>query len=119
MSAFSVTEAFVSWLSSLGWRASTRVPEGASGTFVTVGRTGGAPRDMVDYPTMAVQVWSPTEAGADEAANDLRAQLLTEEPPPGIHSVRVNSGPYPFFDEETRMPRYQMALDVVSMLGVR
>ncbi|MBQ9020852.1 MAG: hypothetical protein IJ113_02395 [Eggerthellaceae bacterium] len=84
--------------------------------FVTIERTGGAVADMVDHPTIAVQTWAPTDARAEEMANAIRLELLSSSKPFGVHHVTVNSGPYPFWDEETRCPRYQLVLDITSQL---
>ena len=116
MPTFSVTEAMVSWLGSLGYAASTRRHDGSPVELVTVERTGGGVRSWVDHPTMAVQAWAATEDRAEAMANDVRLALTSTTPPPGIHAVRVNSGPYPFFDEGTRLPRYQLVLDVSCQL---
>lgn len=117
MRAFSVTGALVDWLAGMNYAASTRVPSGATGTYVTVERAGGGPASWVDRPTIAVQVWAPTEDEAEGTANELRLRLLSERPPSGIHSVRVQAGPYPFFDDRTRCPRYQLVLDVAAQLA--
>lgn len=116
MAIFSATEAMVAWLSSMGYRVSTRVPKDTPDEIVTVERTGGGVDGMVDHPMMAVQCWAPTEARAEEMANAIRLAALTTAPPAGVHSVRVNSGPYPFFDEDTRSPRYQLVLGLSSQL---
>ena len=42
MEAFSVTEAMVSWLASMGYETSQDVPADMPDEFVTVERTGGA-----------------------------------------------------------------------------
>jgi hypothetical protein len=49
-------------------------------------------------------------------ANEVRLLALTEAPPIGVHNIGVNAGPYPFFDESTRCPRYQIVLDITSQL---
>lgn len=116
MATFSVTAAMVAWISSLGYACSARRAKGSPAELVTVERTGGGAASMVDHPLMAVQAWAPTEARAEEMADALRVALLTTGPPPGIHSVHVNAGPYQFFDEATRTPRYQLLLDVASQL---
>lgn len=116
MAVFSVTEAMVSWLSSMGLDAHTRVPSSRPDEFVTVERTGGGVSDGIDRPMMAVQCWAPTDARAEALANAVRLALVATAPPAGVHSVRVNSGPYQFFDPETRMPRYQLVLDVACQL---
>lgn len=118
MAAFSVTEAMVAWIAALGHRASSAAPADAALPFVTVERTGGGARDMVDRPLMAVQCWAATEADAEGMANELRNELLMTQPPPGIHSVRANAGPYRFNDPETRRPRYQFVLDVACQLAI-
>lgn len=116
MSAYSVTEAMVAWITSLGYACSARRVKGSPAELVTVERTGGGVTSMVDHPLMAVQAWAPTEERAEEMANALRVALLTTRPPRGIHGVRVNTGPYAFYDEATRSPRYQLVLDVASQL---
>lgn len=113
--AYSVTEAFVSWLQSLGYSASTYPPK--TGTeFVTVSRTGGSVSDMVDRPMVAVQTWAKTEERAEEMATEIRDAALTGPRPFGVASIRINAGPYPFWDESTRLPRYQLYLDCAAQL---
>lgn len=118
MAAFSITEAMVGWIASLGIRAATHPPVEAPDVFATVERTGGGVDSLVDHASVAVQVWAASETDAEEAANTLRLAFLTQAPPAGIHSVRVDSGPYPFWDEGTKMPRYQLALDVACQLEI-
>lgn len=103
---FSATESLISWLAAKGWRASTQPPAG-KGEFVTVERTSAAVENLVDYPTFALQTWAPTEVRAEEMALTIREQLLLGERPVGFHSITAENGPYPFWDEDTRMPRYQ------------
>lgn len=119
MGTYSITEAMVSWLTDLGYEASTYPPADAPGSpdrFVTVERVGGAVRDIVDHPSMAVQAWAPTDAEAEAMANAIRAEALAGALPEGIHSIRVESGPYRFFDPSTRSPRYQLTLRITSQL---
>ncbi len=119
MASYSITEAMVAWLRSLGYRASTRPPDlkgEPPAEFVTVERVGGQVADMVDLPIMAVQAWAPTEPRAEEMANEIRLAVLAGEPPSGVHSFRVNSGPYQFYDQSTRCPRYQLMLTCASQL---
>ena len=104
---YSVTESLVSWLAGLGYAASTRPPAEDPGEFVTVERTGGGTTDFVDGATFAVQCWAATEARAEEMSNAIREKALAGEPPEGVHSMRADSGPYRFYDESTRKPRYQ------------
>lgn len=119
MEPFSVTEAMVGWLASLGHRASADVPNPMPDEFVTVERTGGGASDWIDRPLVAVQAWALTPERAEALANSVRLSLLTTAPPAGIHSVRANTGPYKFYDPETRRPRYQLVLDVACQLATQ
>ena len=112
---YSVTEEFVTWLNALGYRASTYPPK-TGDEFVTVERTGGPSVDMVDHPMIAIQAWAKTAPRAEEMADDIRFAAITGERPRGVHRIDVNSGPYPFWDESTRLPRYQIAFDVTCQL---
>lgn len=116
MAAFSVTEALVSWIAGLGVRACTHAPADAPERFVTVARVGGGVSSYVDAPSFAVQAWAATDEAAEALANEVRLHVLTSAPPEGIHSAGVDSGPYPFPDESTRMPRYQLVLDLSCQL---
>lgn len=112
---YSITEEFVKWLHSLGFAASTYPPK--TGTeFVTVERTGGNVVDLVDHPSIAVQTWAATEPRAEEMANAIRNAALTSTLPVGVTRIDVNAGPYPFWDESTRLPRYQIVFNLTCQL---
>lgn len=112
---YSITEEFVKWIRSLGFAASTYPPK--TGTeFVTVERTGGNVVDLVDHPAIAVQTWAATEPRAEEMANTIRNAALTSTMPDGVYRIDVNAGAYPFWDESTRLPRYQIVFDVTCQL---
>ena len=107
---YSVTEEVIDWLTSLGYSASTQVPATAPknpSEFVTVERTNGGVTNLVDNPQIVIQTWAKTEARAEEMANEIRLHALTSELPVGFGSFKPNIGPYPFWDENTRCPRYQ------------
>lgn len=112
---YSITEQFVVWLSSLGYTAST-YPPAAGSEFVTIERTGGNVADLVDHPMIAVQTWAATEPRAEEMANAIRNAALLSTRPFGVTRIDVNAGPYPYWDESTRMPRYQIVFDVTCQL---
>lgn len=114
--AYSITEEFVAWLASLGYTASTYPAQDASGVIVTVERTGGGVTDMVDRPTVAIQAWADTEADAEAAATEIRNAIALGNRPAGVFSAFVESGPYPFWDESTGRPRYQVVLDCTAKL---
>ena len=112
---YSITEQFVAWLDGLGYAASTYPP--ADGTeFVTVERTGGNVIDMVDHAGIAIQTWAATAPRAEEMANEIRLAAIEGPYPLGVNRIEVNSGPYSFYDESTRLPRYQIAFDVTCQL---
>ena len=112
---YSVTEQFVAWLDGLGYSASTYPPDDGT-EFVTVERTGGYVADMIDHPGIAVQTWAQTEPRAEEMANEIRLAALIGPLPYGVTRIEVNSGPYRFYDESTRLPRFQVAFDVTCQL---
>lgn len=112
---YSVTEEFVKWLDSLGFASST-YPPATGDEFVTVERTGGGVTDLVDHPMVAVQTWAQTEPRAEEMANTIRNAALLSTRPDGVTRIDVNSGPYSYWDESTRLPRYQIVFDVTCQL---
>ncbi len=113
---YSITEQTVAWLAELGFRAST-YPPADGGEFVTAERTGGGVDSMADHPVMAVQAWAPTEERAEAMATEVRDAALTGPWPYGVTAMRVNSGPYRWYDDGTRMPRYQLTLDVTCIIA--
>lgn len=115
---YSIEEAVRNWLVDMGFDAYVRVPKDRPQRFVTVERTGGGVADMVDYPLIAIQTWAQTQAEAEEDASAIRMVALVGELPEGVHSMRVNSGPYKFYDESSMMPRYQVVFDVACQLVI-
>lgn len=115
--AYSVLAEFTEWLEDEWYVGSSIVPESAPDSFVTIERTGGYVEDMLDHPTIAVQCWAATDADAEDMALELRNRLLTDPRPLGVSSIRIESGPYRFYDETTRCPRYQLTLDVTCRLS--
>lgn len=113
---YSITEQFVVWLSSLGYDASTYPAADAQTPFITVERVGGGVEDMVDRPQMAIQVWADTEAEAEALATGIRNLIALGGKPYGVPSAFINSGPYPFWDESTGKPRYQIVIDCTAII---
>lgn len=116
MAVFSIEEAVIAWLTGKNYAAAQLMQAGASGVFVTVERVGGGVEDLVDHPSLAIQVWGDTELQAKNAAEQLRVEILLEAPPTGVHSWTVDEGPYLYPDADTRKPRYQMTVDASSQL---
>lgn len=115
---YSIEEAVRNWLDDMGYSAYVRVPENRPERFVTVERTGGGVENLVDYPTIAIQTWAQTQAEAEEDASAIRMVALMGQLPEGVHSMRVDSGPYKFYDEDSRTPRYQIVFDVACQLVI-
>lgn len=113
---YSIEQALIEWLESNGFAAYAQVPKNRPTRFVTVERTGGGVEDLVDHPLVAVQTWAKTQAQAEEDAVDVRNLALTAARPVGVNSMRVNSGPYKFYDEDSMMPRYQTLFDVTCQI---
>ena len=112
---YSVTEEFVGWLAEVtGLHASTFPPE-TGAEFVTVERTGGGVDSFADHPLMAVQAWAQTESRAEAIAEGIKRAALIGPWPHGVTAMRVNAGPYRWYDESTRLPRYQVVFDVTCI----
>ena len=113
---YSVTQAVIEWLTTLGYSAHSYPTKTLAPPFVTVERTGGYVEDLVDHPTIAVQTWAETEADAEQAAIEIRNEAAAGTLPDGVNRMAVNAGPYPFWDEETRFPKYQVVFDATCQL---
>lgn len=111
---YSVTEEFVQWLQGMELHASTYPPEDGT-EFLTVERTGGGVTDKADHPLMAIQAWAETETRAEELATMVRDAALVGPWPNGVTAIGINSGPYRWYDDYTRRPRYQLVLDVTCI----
>ena len=111
---FSPTEEMLKWLAAQGYTAHTYPPRNAPSEFVTVERTGGGMADVVDHPTIAVQTWAQSQARAEEMAILIRNALLTSRPY-GFYAAAVNSGPYPYFDDNTGCARYQTVYECTTI----
>ena len=120
MNVFSITEAIISFVGSLniGDGCSTQVPYGSPGRFQTVENLGGAIESKVCHTTVAVQCWAQAETDAEADANAVAYAVETSAPPSGVHSMHVSQTPYPWWDETTLCPRYQLLVDVTHQLTI-
>ena len=110
---YSVEQSFVEWLADRGYAASTYPPKDGT-EFVTVERTSGGVIDMIDHPTVAIQTWAQTAPRAEQMALAIRNALFYSRPE-GVAHIQVD-GLYPFWDESTRLPRYQLVVDCTAQL---
>ena len=120
MDAFSVTEAMVGFVDSLqiGDGCSTRAPYDGPGEFQTLENIGGPIESKVCRTTLALQCWALDEPTAEADANAVALAIETTAPPAGVHSMHVSQTPYPWYDDSTRCPRYQLTVDVVHQLTI-
>lgn len=113
---YSIEAELVSWLGAeLGVPCHGEVPRPMPAEFCTVERTGGPCSPGIDRPEVTVQLWAATRERAMElslAARD--ALVLRGATVPGVRSCTVNSGPYSFPDPDTRRPRYQLFVALVT-----
>lgn len=134
--AFNALEALIAFVAALGYDAFSRPPgdtpdnpDPVPDEYVTVERTGGYVADMVDHPTFAIQCWAQTELRANSISVVLRNALLIgaygevdgvdgDISPAdfGLMGMTIDAGPYAFFDEYTRSPRYQMVVSCACHL---
>ena len=115
---YSIEEAVRNWLVDMGYDAYVRVPKDRPQRFVTVERDGGGVYDMVDHPLVSIQTWAQTQADAEADCAAIRMVALVGQLPEGVHSMRVNQGPYKYYDEDSMQPRYQVVFDVVCQLVI-
>ena len=113
---YSIEEQTIAWLDGLGFSVYAQVPKNRPDRFVTVERTGGEVIDLIDHPIIAIQTWAKTQAQAESDSLAIRLEAMLLNLPSGVHSMRVNSGPYKFYDEDSDMPRYQTLYDVTCQL---
>lgn len=112
---YSATEELVKWLTAKQYSAYTYPPKTGS-EFVTVERTGGAVTDKVDHPTFAIQAWAASIERAESMCIAIRNALVTGDVPVGF-STRVDADSmYPWYDESTRLPRYQLVINCTTQL---
>lgn len=111
---YSPTEQLLIWLEKLGYAAFMYPPKDAPSEFVTVERTGGGMADVVDHPTMAIQTWAQTAERAERMAIEIRNATLTSRPY-GYAAMSVNAGAYPFYDDDTRCPRFQTVYECTTI----
>lgn len=111
---YSATQELITWLIAKGYAAHSYPPKTGS-DFFTVERTGGSVTDMVDHPEFAIQAWAETEPKAEEMCLEIREMLVSGDVPFGFYRCEAVSM-YPWYDEDTRLPRYQLVIDSTTQL---
>ena len=111
---YSATEELIKWLIAKGYNAYSYPPKTGT-SFFTVERTGGAVVDLVDHPEFAIQAWAEKDTDAEAMCLDVREYLVQGDVPNGFYKVSAESM-YPFWDEDTRLPRYQLVVNCTTQL---
>ena len=111
---YSATQSLIEWLTNKGYSAYSYPPK-TGNQFFTVERTGGNVSDLVDHPVFAVQAWAQTESDAETMCIEVRNALVQGDVPNGFAKVYQESL-YPWYDESTRLPRYQLVIDCTTQL---
>ena len=111
---YSATQSFIEWMVAKGYDAHSYPPKDGT-NFYTVERTGGSVADLVDHPTFAVQSWADSETEAEAMLLAIREMLVTGDVPRGFYKVEAESI-YPWWDDSTRLPRYQLVLNCTTQL---
>lgn len=111
---YSATESLIDWLTIKGYNAYSYPPK-TGDSFIIVERTGGAVIDLVDHPTFAIQAWAKTEVDAESACIAIRNALAVGDVPDGFYRVEPDSM-YPWYDDSTRLPRYQLVINCTTQL---
>ena len=106
--AFSIIQALIEWLpGEIGVPAHDAPPDPRPRRFATVERVGGESAVGIDRPVLAVQLWAPSNAEAEELALECRDALnLRAASIPCVHGVHAGS-PVSFPDPDSRSARYQ------------
>ena len=109
-----VEQALITQLKAKGYDAYASVPNPMPSTsFVTVERTGGGSRDMVDNPMLAVQCWADSRKAAADLADAVRVDLEGMTGTGGFGAVTVQSI-YNWPDPQSRKSRYQLTVDATA-----
>lgn len=113
---YSATEELINWLIAKGYDAHSYPPKTGAG-FFTVERTGGNVADLIDHPTFAIQAWADTEPDAEAMCIEVREMLVTGDVPYGFSTKVTADSMYPWYDESTRLPRYQLVISCTTQLN--
>ena len=109
--AFSIVQALIEWLpGEIGAPVHDAAPDPRPRKFATIERVGGESGVGIDRPVLAVQLWAPTAAEAEELALECRDALnLRAASIPRVHGAHASS-PVSFPDPDSRSARYQITV---------
>lgn len=92
------------------------VPEDRPAEFLTVERVGGPEGRVLGSPMFAVQVWAEVRWRAAELADGVAVLARGMEVLPWVGRASVSSV-VNFPDPDSDSPRYQITVELVTLLG--
>ena len=95
----------------LGVPVTMEVPEGASGTFVVLEKTGSSRQNYIRRATLAVQSYAPTLLSAAQLDDRVNETMLALPELDRVAACRLERD-YNFTDTETKKYRYQAVFAV-------
>ena len=95
----------------LGVPVTMEVPEGASGTFVVLEKTGSSRQNYIRRATLAVQSYAPTLLLAAQLDDRVIEAMLALPKLDRVAACRLERD-YNFTDTETKKSRYQAVFAV-------
>ena len=95
----------------LGVPVTLEVPEGASGTFVVLERTGSSRQNQIRQVTLAAQSYAPTLLQAAQLDDRVIEAMLQITELDAVAACRLERD-YNFTDTETKKYRYQAVFSV-------
>ena len=95
----------------LGVPVTMEVPEGASGTFVVLEKTGSSRQNYIRRATLAVQSYAPTLLSAAQLDDRVIEAMLALPELDRVAACRLERD-YNFTDTETKKYRYQAVFAV-------
>ena len=95
----------------LGVPVTMEVPEGASGTFVVLEKTGSSRQNYIRRATLAVQSYAPTLLLATQLDNAVIEAMLALPTLDQVGACKLERD-YNFTDTETKKYRYQAVFAV-------
>ena len=95
----------------LGVPVTMEVPEGASGTFVVLEKTGSSRQNYIRRATLAVQSYAPTLLQAAQLDDAVIEAMLALPKLDRVAACRLERD-YNFTDTETKKYRYQAVFAV-------
>lgn len=95
----------------LGVPVTLEVPEGASGTFVVLERTGSSRQNLIRQVTLTAQSYAPTLLQAAQLDDRVIEAMLQITELDAVAACRLERD-YNFTDTETKKYRYQAVFSV-------